>query len=198
LTNTTPSSQANLVNDSSWTFDNLLPYFSRGITYYPGNSSLRAANASVPLPANPQAYNGTGPLHISHPNFAQIFASYIDGAMEESGIPFQRDFISGSLLGRQYAPLTIAYPEEERSSSQTAFLRKALGSGRGNLKVYPNMLAKRVLFDGNLTAKGVEVSDMRLSSCIGLILLLKSLRICPGFNLLIFHPTGRSVILRQH
>jgi choline dehydrogenase len=157
LTNAIPSPQANLVNDSSWTFDNLLPYFSRGITYYPGNSSLRAANASVPLPANPLAFNGTGPLHISHPNFAQIFASYIDGAMDESGISVQQDFISGSLLGRQYAPLTIAYPEEERSSSQTSYLRKALESGRGNLKVYPNMLAKRIVFDGDLRAKGVEV-----------------------------------------
>jgi choline dehydrogenase len=61
----------------------------------------------VPLPANPLAFNGTGPLHVSHPNFAQIFASYIDGAMEESGIPFQQDFASGHLLGRQYAPLTM-------------------------------------------------------------------------------------------
>jgi choline dehydrogenase len=152
------SQQADLVNDTSWTFDNLLPYFSRGITYFNGNVSLRAANASVPLPANPLAYNGTGPLHVSHPNFAQIFASYIDGAMEESGIPVQQDFISGHLLGRQYAPLTISYPEEERSSSQTSFLGAALSSGRTNLKVYPNMLVKRVVFDGNLTAKGVEVS----------------------------------------
>jgi hypothetical protein len=118
--------------------------------------------------------------------------------MEESGIPFQQDFISGSLLGRQYAPLTIAYPEEERSSSQTAFLKKALESGRGNLKVYSNMLAKRILFDGNLTARGVEVSDMRLFSCIGLIMLPKGLRIRPVLNLLISHPTGRSVVLRQH
>jgi choline dehydrogenase len=114
----------------------------------------------VPLPANPLAYNGTGPLHISHPNFAQIFASYIDGAMEESGIPFQQDFISGHLLGRQYAPLTIAYPEEERSSSQTAFLRAALHSGRTNLKVYANMLAKRIVFNDTKTAMGVEVSGM--------------------------------------
>jgi choline dehydrogenase len=153
---------ADLVGDNAWTFDNLLPYFSRGITYSPGNATLRAANASVPLPANPLAYNGTGPLHISHPNFAQIFASYMDGAMQESGIPSQRDFISGYLLGRQYAPLTIAYPEEERSSSQTSFLRAALQSGRSNLKVYPNMLAKRIVFNGTKTAMGVEVSETLL------------------------------------
>lgn len=79
--------------------------------------------------------------------------------MEESGIPSQEDFASGHLLGRQYAPLTIAYPEEERSSSQTSFLQAALRSGRTNLKVYPNMLARRILFDGNLAAIGVEVSS---------------------------------------
>lgn len=111
----------------------------------------------MPLPANELAFNGTGPLHVSHPNFAQVFASHIDLAMEESGIPFQQDFASGYLLGRQYAPLTIAYPEEERSSSQSSYLRAALQSGRMNLQIYPNMLAKRVMFNGTLNAIGVEV-----------------------------------------
>lgn len=115
----------------------------------------------MPLPANELAFNGTGPLHVSHPNFAQIFASYVDGAMEQSGIPSQQDFASGHLLGRQYAPLTIAYPEEERSSSQTSFLRAALHSGRTNLKIYPNMLTRRIVFNGTLTAMGVEVSSER-------------------------------------
>lgn len=116
----------------------------------------------MPLPANPLAYNGTGPLHISHPNFAQIFASYIDGAFKESGIPFQEDFISGNLLGRQYAPLTISYPDEERSSSQTSYLREALRSGRTNLKVYPNMLATKIIFNGTMRAMGVEVRNETL------------------------------------
>ena len=94
---------------------------------------------------------------MSHPNFAQIFASYIDRAMEESGIPLQQDFASGHLLGRQYAPLTISYPDEERSSSQSSYPSRALRSGRTNFKVYPNMLAKRVIFNDDLTAMGVEV-----------------------------------------
>jgi len=148
---------ADLVGDDAWTFDNVLPYYARGITYSPGNAKLRAANASVPLPANPLAFNDTGPLHVSQPNFAQIFASFIDGAMKESGIPYQQDFVSGYLLGRQYAPLTITYPEEERSSSRTSYLRAALNSGRTKLKVYPNTLAKKIVFDSSLTATGIEV-----------------------------------------
>lgn len=149
---------ADLVGDDSWIFDNLLSYFARGITYSPANSQLRAANASVPPPANPLAFSGTGPLHVSHPNFAQVFASYVDGAMEESGIPTQEDFASGSLLGRQYAPLTISYPDEERSSSAD-YLKAALRSrsGKENLKLYSHTLATKVVFDGNLTAKGVEL-----------------------------------------
>jgi choline dehydrogenase len=133
-----------------------LPYFAKGITYSPPNAQLRAANASVPPPENPFAFNGTGPLHVSHPNFAQVFASYVNGAMEESGIAEQEDFASGKLLGRQYAPLTISYPDEERSSSQ-AFLKQALRNGNENLRLYSHTLAKQVIFDNTLTAKAVEL-----------------------------------------
>lgn len=152
---------ADMVGDEAWTFDNVLPYYASGISYWPGNPAIRAANASVPPPANPNAYlrNGTRPLHVSQPNFAQIFSSYVDGAMKESGIQEQQDFSSGHLLGRQYAPLTISYPEMERSSSQAAFLDAALTSGRTNLKVYPNTLARRILFNSNKTATGVEVES---------------------------------------
>jgi choline dehydrogenase len=45
----------------------------------------------------------------------------------------------------------------EPSSSESSYLRTALASGRANLKVYTNTLAKKVLFDRNNTAVGVEV-----------------------------------------
>lgn len=148
---------ADLVGDDSWTFENLLPHFAHGVHYSAANAQLRAANASVPLPANPNAVSATGgPLQVSHPNFAQVFASFVEGAMRESGIPEQQDFISGSLLGSQYAPLTISYPQEERSSSQASYLQAALRSGRTNLKIYTHTLAKRVLFNDNKTAIGVQ------------------------------------------
>jgi choline dehydrogenase-like flavoprotein len=59
-------------------------------------------------------------------------------------------------LGRQYAPLTTSYPDEERSSSQ-AYLKQALRNGNENLKLYSHTLAKQVIFDDNLTAKAVEL-----------------------------------------
>jgi choline dehydrogenase len=147
---------ADLVGDDSWSFEHILPFFARGVTYSPADFELRPANASVPLPANPLAFNGSGPLQVSHPKCAQPFGSYMDVALEEAGIPIQQDFISGDLLGRQYAPVTISYSEEERSTSR-AYLDRAVRRGRENLKIYPNTMARKVLFDDSLTATGVEL-----------------------------------------
>lgn len=152
---------ADAVDDQSWTFENLLPYFARGInlTIPDPNNTVRAANAShIPLPANPDAYNETGgPLHISYPNFALPFSSYLALAMQELGFPIQQDFISGNLLGAQYAPVTVAPDTQTRDSSQTSFLEAAIENGLTNLKVYTHTLAKQVLFDANNTATGVKV-----------------------------------------
>lgn len=152
---------ADLVDDQSWNLSNLLPHFARGVnlTMVNPSNTLRAANASqIPSPANPKAYNTSGgPLHISYPNFALPFSSWAALAMQQLGFPVQRDFISGNLLGAQYAPVTVAPDTQFRESSQTAYLQAAVLSGRTNLKVYTHTLAKQVLFSSNKTATGVRV-----------------------------------------
>jgi choline dehydrogenase-like flavoprotein len=55
---------ADIIGDQSWTFDKLLRFFAKRITYSPPNAQLCVANASVPPPQNPFAFNGTGPLHV--------------------------------------------------------------------------------------------------------------------------------------
>lgn len=81
-------------------------------------------------------------------------SSYGPRAFGSIGIPPIRDFSSGKLLGAQYTPLTVSSPNEERSSSESSFLRAA--KGRRNLKVYSRTLAKRVLFEDK-KATGVLV-----------------------------------------
>ncbi|KAI0857767.1 oxidoreductase [Xylaria cubensis] len=49
-----------------------------------------------------------------------------------------------------------------RSSSETSFLQAA--AGKTGLKIYPNTLAKRILFDGDKKATGVEVEGSSLTS----------------------------------
>lgn len=81
-------------------------------------------------------------------------SSYGSHAFASIGIPTIQDFSSGKLLGAQYTPLTVSSPNEERSSSESSFLRAA--RGRKNLRVYSRTLAKRILFDGK-KATGVLV-----------------------------------------
>ena len=84
-------------------------------------------------------------------------SSYASKAFESIGIPPAQDFSSGYLSGAQYTPATISSPDEERSSSESSFLRTA--TGRANLKVYTRTLAKRILFDKHKTANGVLVQS---------------------------------------
>lgn len=50
---------AELVGDSSYTFANMLRFFRKSVHYSPPNTSLRAANASVPDPSA-EAYSPHG------------------------------------------------------------------------------------------------------------------------------------------
>lgn len=147
---------ANAVNDSSYTWENFLPYFEM-IDYTNPNTSVRASNASVPTIS--ASDNIGGPLQVAFPNWASPFSSWARLAFQELGIEDIHDLISGSLIGSQYDPLTIDPASQTRSSSQASFLNAALQSNRTNLHVYTHSLAKKVLFDGNKTAYGVSVQS---------------------------------------
>jgi len=96
---------ADMVDDQSWTFENLLPFFLKSSNFTPANTELRAANASVPLPMN-GSYSATGgPVHLSYSNFALPFTSWVQKAFPEIGVPPVQDFFSGSLIGSQYASM---------------------------------------------------------------------------------------------
>lgn len=98
---------ADMVDDQSWTFENLLPFFRKSTNFTPANTELRAANASVPLPANGSTSPAGGPIHTSYSNFALPFTSWIQRAFPEINIPPVQDFFSGLLLGSQYASMLL-------------------------------------------------------------------------------------------
>lgn len=145
---------ADAVDDSSYTFDNFLPYFKKSITFTPPSSS-RASNATADF--NVAAFDGSGPLQVSYANYASPFSSYMEPAMNEIGMSRTTDFNSGSLMGTQYCSSTIRPKDENRDSSQTSFLTQA--SGRSNLKVYDLSMAKKIIFDSAKKATGVSVSS---------------------------------------
>ncbi|KAF9059459.1 hypothetical protein BDP27DRAFT_1385798 [Rhodocollybia butyracea] len=143
------------VGDQSYTWDNWLPYFKKSVTFTPPNTEIRAANATADYNASAFESNG-GPLTVSYPNYAQPFSSYMPDGFTEIGVPPTTDFNSGLLMGAQYAPATIDPSGAFRASSQETFLTAA--TNRTNLKVFDLTMAKKVLFDSQKIAIGVQVN----------------------------------------
>lgn len=120
---------------------------------------LRAANASAEYNAAAFDSNG-GPLQVSYANYAGPFSSWIEGSLNEIGIQTVPDFNSGTLFGAQYCSSTIYPSNEHRESSQTSFLDAA--SSRSNLHVFTLTRAKKINFDSNKRATGVDVVSASL------------------------------------
>ncbi|KAL1962143.1 hypothetical protein VTN77DRAFT_547 [Rasamsonia byssochlamydoides] len=147
---------ADLVDDQSYTFDNLLPYFKKSVQFTPPNTAIRASNASAQY--NEDAFSSTGgPLHVSYPNYAAPFSSWVEQGLRAIGLPEIQDFNSGKLIGSQYAALTLRPSDQTRSSSEASFIQSAMNDSSLNLKIYTGTMAQRVLFDSSKTATGVEV-----------------------------------------
>ena len=145
---------ANDVGDQSFTFDNIAPYFEKSLNFTPPDNVKRGLNAT------PQYDTSTlgegGPLDITFSNYAQGIATWFQKGMAAIGINPINGFTSGELIGSSWVIGTINHTLGTRASSETAFLRPALG--RPNLLVYTDTMAKKVLFQGT-TAIGVQVAS---------------------------------------
>ena len=97
-----------------------------------------------------------GPLRVTYPNWANALSSWLILSLKSLGLKEAPDFVSGSLFGYQYAAATMDQDTQTRSSSETSFLRS--GIGKNNLVLYPNTLAKKVLFDSTKKATGVSIA----------------------------------------
>lgn len=157
---------ADIVDDQSYTFDNLLPYFQKSCHFTPPNLEKRnSANATPEY--EPSAFSSTGgPLQVSYVNYVDPSVTWGDKMLQEIGLQisptgFNSGFLSG-LTG--YATSTIDPTDATRSSSYTSFLKKALNETE--IIVYAHTQAMKINFDGNKTAKNVTVSTQGLEYTI--------------------------------
>lgn len=146
---------ADQVGDRSYEWDHFLPYFEKSLEFTPPDSSARPANATPQYDAS-NLGNGSGPVSITFARYAHAFSSWVQLALKQIGIHPINGLTSGYLLGSSYQLLTIDRARMDRESSETSFLRQD-GLSRGNLIVYQSALAKKVLFDRNKRATGVQV-----------------------------------------
>lgn len=156
-------SWAELVNDSSYLFDNVLPFYQRTVHFTPPNTAVRAPNATAQYNESAFQSGNNGNLQVSYTNYAMPFSSWMKQGMKAIGINETTDFNSGSLMGSQYCTSTIRPTDQTRSSSHAAFFNELSQNPR--LVVYQHTLVKRILFDGNST-KGVRITTGDFSSTL--------------------------------
>lgn len=150
---------ADQVDDQSWTFPNILPYFKRSVNFTGPN----AQTLNQTGPYDPDAFSLTGgPLHVSYPSYYWAVSDCLVKGLEAIGLARIAGFSSGALIGFARPTSTIDPSLGTRSSSETSFLEDAL-QRTNNLHVYLNTLAKKVNFDENKTATGVDVTTAGVS-----------------------------------
>lgn len=143
---------ADAVNDSSYTFENTLPYYKKSVHFTPPDVEKRAENATVGF--DPDAYDPQGgPLEVSYSNYAMPLSSWMKRGLQAIGIGENKEFNLGKLMGSQYCASTINPKDESRSSSHT-FLKSINPS---SLSTYTHTLAKKINFDKNKKATSVQV-----------------------------------------
>ena len=143
---------ADAVNDSSYTFDNALPYYKKSVHFTPPDVEKRAENGTAGFDTDAYDPQG-GPLQVSYSNYAMPFSSWMKRGMQAIGIGEIKDFNLGKLMGAQYCSSTINPKNQRRSSSHT-FLESIKPS---SLSTYTHTLAKKINFDKNKKATSVQV-----------------------------------------
>ena len=89
---------AEQVQDESFRWDNILPFYKRSMQFNEPNISIRGTNATPNYDIDAYSPDG-GPLQISYPNFAMPFGLYGLPAFRDAGFPEAKGFSSGDLFG---------------------------------------------------------------------------------------------------
>lgn len=146
---------ADMIDDQSYTFDNMLQYYEKSTTFFPPETRKGPKNASIT--ADLSVWNNTarGPVHVAYPSWDDPFSTWLEKGFEAAGFDSRADgFNSGGLIGHGWATKTVN-PENGHRSSSTEYLVEAVKST--GLQIYQRTLAKQILFT-NKTASGVLVS----------------------------------------
>jgi len=147
---------ADEVGDNSYTYENFYPYFKKSQNFSPPNNQKRFRNATPVYDAS--VLGRGGPLSTIFPNYAGAFGTWMLRGLAEIGVPLLREgFQSGKLMGAAYALATINIDTNTRDSAATAFLPTHINKDIKNLIIYVSTMGKRVIFDANRRATGVEV-----------------------------------------
>lgn len=149
---------AELNNDSSWSWNGLLPYFMKSETFTPVTNVQEELQYSIEYDPNVHGY--AGPVNVSYPNFIWNQSAYFFAALNELGVPTAFDPNTGEIAGASFLPLDLDPQDEMRSSADKAYYNPY--ASRPNLYVSTGQYVTQILFAGattNTDASAVTTGD---------------------------------------
>ncbi|KAG4255844.1 hypothetical protein FPRO03_04792 [Fusarium proliferatum] len=155
-TNGTMARWAEDVGDDSYTWEEMLPHFQKSPSFTPPDNEKRNVTTDYDASAFSKE---KGPLQISYANYVPSWAVLVEKGLKSLGFKGIDGFSSGSLLGYSYTTTTVQPKTATRSASDD-FVKTARSEKLKTLKVYTESLAKKVTFDDDKKATGVEVSSV--------------------------------------
>ncbi|KAK2772272.1 hypothetical protein CKAH01_13975 [Colletotrichum kahawae] len=143
-----------LVGDDFWSWDKVYAAYKKSCTFSPPDFTKIDESLNITWDSAAFDQNG-GLLHVSYGNYQGPFGPYMDAALEKTGMSHIEGLNSGKLIGYGALTVTVDPRTATRSSSETSFLQAAAQGS--SIKIYPNALAKRITFDGDKKATGIDV-----------------------------------------
>ena len=129
---------ANYTGDTSWRYNNVLPYF------------LKSQNNTLDHLKDSKFHSSAGPFAVSRPEMFPVSQKIIQGC-QDIGFEFNEDYNGASMSG--VSESQVNHREGIRMSTSRAFLHPVLH--RNNLHVSVNSRVTRIIFE-NKKAVGVE------------------------------------------
>jgi len=143
---------ADAVNDQSWTWNSILPYFKKAVNFTAPNEAVYTNTTN---PQDVSAFEPAGgPVQVSFSGAVDPFGTWARQAFAKAGMPQIPGLSSGKLIGSAYAGLTIDPKNGYRSSAEASYLDSALNAHKAPI-TYTHTLATEILFNGT-TATGLR------------------------------------------
>ncbi|KAJ7511291.1 alcohol oxidase [Mycena galericulata] len=145
-----------LNNDTTWTWDNLLPFFQKSELFTPPNAFQTASGVRF----LPSVHGFLGQVKVGFPNYFFEQSALWREAAENLGIPASPDLANGDPHAVGISPNSIDAANNTRCSAACAYYTPF--ANRTNLVVITNATVSRILWanssspNGDLIASGVE------------------------------------------
>ncbi|KAK5173708.1 uncharacterized protein LTR77_002389 [Saxophila tyrrhenica] len=139
------------------------PATAPGLSKAPGLAKKKSTCQQTPLYDESDYNQNGGPLQVSYARFLEPSNAYIGAGLSELGLKQLPGMVDGNLLGWMNCADTIDPITQTRSSSETSMLRDAIKKNF-NLQIFTETLAKKILFNDNKRAYGVELEVSGIGS----------------------------------